>query len=40
MPTVIPFVPENITVHLGPPSANAENVERIKNYLSVNGAKA
>ena len=26
MPTVIPFVPQNITVHLGPPDANAANV--------------
>ena len=26
MPTVIPFVPKNITVHLGAPNANAENV--------------
>ena len=26
MPTVIPFVPENITVHLGAPSSNADNV--------------
>ena len=39
MPTVIPFVPENITVHLGPPSANAENVtvpfiDYVKNVAS------
>ena len=26
MPTVIPYIPQNITVHLGPPSANAANV--------------
>jgi peptidoglycan hydrolase-like protein with peptidoglycan-binding domain len=26
MPTVTPFVPQNITVHLGPPSSNAANV--------------
>ena len=26
MPTVIPFVPQNITVHLGSPSSNAANV--------------
>lgn len=26
MPTVIPFVPQNITVHLGAPDANAANV--------------
>jgi len=26
MPTVIPFVPQNITVHLGPPSSSAANV--------------
>ncbi len=26
MPTVIPYVPQRITVHLGVPSANAENV--------------
>ena len=39
MPTVIRFVPENITVHLGPPSANAENVtvpfiDYVKNVAS------
>ena len=39
MPTVIPFVPKNITVHLGPPSANAENVtvpfiDYVKNVAS------
>ena len=39
MPTVIPFVPRNITVHLGPPSANAENVtvpfiDYVKNVAS------
>ena len=26
MPTVIPYIPQNITVHLGSPSSNAENV--------------
>ena len=26
MPTVIPYIPERITVHLGSPSSNAENV--------------
>ena len=39
MPTVIPFVPQQITVHLGPPDANAANVtvpfsEYIKNVAS------
>ena len=39
MPTVIPFVPENITVHLGAPGANAENVtvpfiDYVKNVAS------
>ena len=39
MPTVIPFVPKNITVHLGPPSSNAENVtvpfiDYVKNVAS------
>ena len=39
MPTVIPFVPENITVHLGAPSSNAENVtvpfiDYVKNVAS------
>ena len=39
MPTVIPFVPENITVHLGPPSSNADNVtvpfiDYVKNVAS------
>ena len=39
MPTVIPFVPQNITVHLGAPSANAENVtvpfiDYVKNVAS------
>ncbi len=39
MPTVIPFVPQNITVHLGPPSANAANVtvsfsDYVKNVAS------
>ena len=39
MPTVIPYVPRNITVHLGPPSADAENVtvpfiDYVKNVAS------
>ena len=39
MPTVIPFVPQNITVHLGPPSSNAQNVtvpfiDYVKNVAS------
>ncbi len=39
MPTVIPFVPQNITVHLGAPSANAANVtvpfqDYVKNVAS------
>ena len=39
MPTVIPYVPENITVHLGPPSSNAANVtvpfaDYVKNVAS------
>ena len=39
MPTVIPFVPRNITVHLGAPNANAENVtvpfvDYVKNVAS------
>lgn len=39
MPTVTPFVPERITVHLGSPSSNAENVtvsfsEYVKNVAS------
>ena len=39
MPTVIPFVPRNITVHLGPPNSNAENVtvpfiDYVKNVAS------
>ena len=39
MATVIPYVPENITVHLGPPSSNAENVtvsfsDYVKNVAS------
>ena len=39
MPTVIPFVPKNITVHLGAPNANAENVtvpfvDYVKNVAS------
>ena len=39
MPTVIPFIPQRITVHLGAPSANAPNVtvsfaEYVKNVAS------
>ena len=39
MPTVLPFVPEYITVHLGSPSSNAENVtvsfsDYVKNVAS------
>ncbi len=39
MPTVTPFVPQRITVHLGPPNANAENVtvdfiDYVKNVAS------
>ena len=39
MPPVIPYVPQQITVHLGPPSANAENVtvdfsDYVKNVAS------
>lgn len=39
MPTVIPFIPRNITVHLGPPSSDAPNVtvpfvEYVKNVAS------
>lgn len=39
MPTVIPFVPQYITVHLGPPSSNAANVtvpfiDYVKNVAS------
>ena len=39
MPTVIPFVPQNITVHLGAPSSNAANVtvpfiDYVKNVAS------
>ena len=39
MPTVIPFIPQNITVHLGAPSSNAENVtvpfiDYVKNVAS------
>ena len=39
MPTVTPFVPQRITVHLGPPSSNAENVtvscsDYVKNVAS------
>lgn len=39
MPTVSPFVPQRITVHLGPPSSNAENVtvsfsDYVKNVAS------
>ncbi len=39
MPTVIPYIPQNITVHLGAPSAPAENVtvpfiDYVKNVAS------
>lgn len=39
MPTVIPYVPQNITVHLGPPSSSAANVtvpftDYVKNVAS------
>lgn len=39
MPTVIPFVPQRITIHLGPPNADAANVtvdfvEYVKNVAS------
>ena len=39
MPTVLPYVPQQITVHLGPPSSNAENVtvsfsDYVKNVAS------
>ena len=39
MPTVIPFIPEQITVHLGTPSSNAPNVtvpfsDYVKNVAS------
>ena len=39
MPTVIPFIPQQITVHLGPPSSDAENVtvsfsDYVKNVAS------
>ena len=39
MPTVIPYVPQRITVHLGPPSSNADNVtvsfsDYVKNVAS------
>lgn len=39
MPTVTPFVPQNITVHLGPPDSNAANVtvpfsDYVKNVAS------
>ena len=38
-PVVTPYVPEQITVHLGPPSSNAENVtvdfsDYVKNVAS------
>ena len=39
MPTITPFIPQQITVHLGPPSADAENVtvsfvDYVKNVAS------
>lgn len=34
MPTVTPYIPQQITVHLGPPGANAENVTvSFANYV-------
>ena len=38
-PTIFPYIPETITVHLGPPSSDAANVtvsftEYIKNVAS------
>ena len=39
MPTVIPYIPETITVHLGPPNSDAQNVtvsfsDYVKNVAS------
>lgn len=39
MPTVLPYIPQRITVHLGPPNADAENVtvsfvDYVKNVAS------
>ena len=39
MPTVLPFIPQRITVHLGPPGSNAQNVtvsfvDYVKNVAS------
>ena len=39
MPTVIPYIPQRITVHLGPPGVNAANVtvpfaDYVKNVAS------
>jgi len=39
MPTVLPYIPENITVHLGPPGSDAQNVtvsfsDYVKNVAS------
>jgi len=39
MPTVIPYIPQNITVHLGPPGSDADNVtvsfvDYVKNVAS------
>ena len=39
MPTVVPYIPENITVHLGSPNSNAQNVtvpfiDYVKNVAS------
>ena len=39
MPTVIPYIPQRITVHLGPPDSNAQNVtvnfvDYVKNVAS------
>ena len=34
MPTVVPYIPQNITVHLGPPDSNAANVTvPFSNYV-------
>ena len=39
MPEVLPYIPENITVHLGPPDSDAPNVrvafvDYVKNVAS------
>ena len=43
MATVIPYIPQRITVHLGPPNSNAQNVtvnfiDYIKNVMAVSKA--